>query len=101
VGHSRAHRGDVRPCRRAALAERETARFDYASIDQAVRSYATQFGPFVAARALLEADGRWDAFLAAFADLVARFSRTTAGGTRIEAEYLVITVEPGSMRRGR
>jgi thioredoxin-dependent peroxiredoxin len=54
----------------------------------------------VAARAMLEAEGRWDGFLAAFADLVARFSRTTASGTRIEAEYLVITVEPGSVRRG-
>jgi hypothetical protein len=49
--------------------------------------------PFVLARAALEPEGQWDAFLAAFEDLVCRFAETTEAGVRIKAEYFVITVE--------
>ena len=72
---------------------RETAWLHFRSIEDAVRCYARDFGPFVLARAALEPEGRWDAFLAAFEDLVFRFAETTDEGTRIEAEYFVITVE--------
>jgi ubiquinone/menaquinone biosynthesis C-methylase UbiE len=73
---------------------REKAWLHFRSIEHAVRCYARDFGPFVLARAALEPEGRWDAFLAAFEDLVFRFAETTDEGTRIAAEYFVITVEP-------
>jgi ubiquinone/menaquinone biosynthesis C-methylase UbiE len=72
---------------------RETAWLQFRSVDDAVRCYARDFGPFVLARAALEREGRWDAFLAAFEDLVFRFADTTDDGTRIAADYFVITAE--------
>ena len=73
--------------------ERETAWLHFRSIEDAVRSYARDFGPFVLARTALDPDGRWDAFLAAFEYLVFRFAESIDDGMRIEAEYFLITVE--------
>jgi SAM-dependent methyltransferase len=72
--------------------ERETVEFLFESVEDAVRHYADDFGPFVMARAVLEPQGRWDEFLAAFGDLVTRFDAAGNGAT-IRSDYLVILVE--------
>ncbi len=59
------------------------------SVEAAVECYTTLFGPFVAARQLAEAEGRWPAFRD---DLTAMFERLdTTEGPAVEfpAEYLV------------
>jgi SAM-dependent methyltransferase len=73
--------------------EHETVDFDFASVEDAVRHYGDDFGPFVMARGVLEPQGRWDEFLAAFADLVTRFNAAEDGSAMIRSEYLLITVE--------
>ena len=73
--------------------ERETVDFEFASVDEAVRHYADDFGPFVMTRGALEPQGRWDEFLAAFADLVTRFNAADDGSATIRSDYIVITVE--------
>ena len=45
------------------------------------------------ARSVLEPQGRWDEFVAAFRDLVRRFDAGDGGRARIESEYFLITVE--------
>jgi SAM-dependent methyltransferase len=73
--------------------ERGTVDFEFASVDEAVHHYADDFGPFVMARGVLEPQGRWDEFLAAFSDLVTRFNAADDGGATIRSEYLVNVVE--------
>ena len=58
-----------------------------------MRAYCEDFGPFVMARKVLEPDGRWEEFQAAFAELVHRFNRADDGTARIRADYLVITID--------
>ena len=72
--------------------ERETVEFLFASVEDAVRHYADDFGPFVMARAALEPQGRWDEFLEAFADLVTRFNAADDDRATIRSDYFVITV---------
>jgi SAM-dependent methyltransferase len=69
--------------------ERETVDFEFASVDEAVRHYADDFGPFVMARGALEPQGRWDEFAA----LVTRFNAADDGSATIRSDYIVITVE--------
>jgi SAM-dependent methyltransferase len=71
----------------------ETVEFDFASVQQAVQHYTEDFGPFVMARRALEPQGRWDEFVAAFAQLVERFNTTDDGTARLRSDYFVITVE--------
>jgi SAM-dependent methyltransferase len=77
----------------AATIERETVVFEFPSAEDAVQHYAEDFGPFVMARGVLEPQGRWEEFLQSFGDIVRRFSPTVDGPARIQAEYLLITVE--------
>jgi SAM-dependent methyltransferase len=72
---------------------RETVVFEWPSVEDAVREYADDFGPFVTARRALEPQGRWDELLAAFTALVERFDGGGGGGARIAVDYLLITVE--------
>jgi alkyl hydroperoxide reductase subunit AhpC/SAM-dependent methyltransferase len=60
---------------------------------------ATTFGPVVVARATLELEDRWKAFLDRFKELVRRFARSAGGGTQIESEYFVVTVDRRWVRR--
>jgi len=76
----------------AAIA-RETVIFDFPSIEDAVRQYAEDFGPFVIARRALEPQNRWEAFLEEFSDLVRRFNPVQDGSARIPSDYFIITVE--------
>jgi SAM-dependent methyltransferase len=72
---------------------RETVEFHFASVDDAVQHYAEDFGPFVMARGVLEPQGRWDEFLAAFAELVARFDAAGEDRATILSDYFVIIVD--------
>ena len=76
---------------RAEIA-RERVVFEWPSVEAAVREYADDFGPFVAARGALEPQGRWNEFLEAFTALVERFD-AGGDGARIDVDYLLITVE--------
>jgi hypothetical protein len=73
--------------------DRGTVEFEFPSVAVAVQHYAEDFGPFVMARGALEPQGRWDEFLAAFADLVTRFNAAGDGSAVIRSDYFVITVE--------
>lgn len=71
----------------------ETVEFLFPSEQDAVDDYTTNFGPFVAARTVLEPQGRWPEFVQAFADLVRRFNVADDGSARIRADYFLITVD--------
>lgn len=69
---------------------RESSDIRHNSVADAVDCYATQFGPVVQARALLEADGRWPDLRD---DMIKLFERhNTSGGTHVvfPAHYLVV-----------
>jgi SAM-dependent methyltransferase len=70
-----------------------TVEVHFASEQDAVDEYMNNFGPFVAARGVLEPQGRWPEFVQAFADLVHRFNLATDGTVAISSEYLLITVD--------
>jgi alkanesulfonate monooxygenase SsuD/methylene tetrahydromethanopterin reductase-like flavin-dependent oxidoreductase (luciferase family) len=72
---------------------REIVEFEFASVEEAVRIWTEEFGPFVIARTVLEPQGRWDEFQDAFADLVQRFNRATDGSACVESAYFVITID--------
>lgn len=71
----------------------ETVTFEFPSVEEAVERYAADFGPFVAARTVLEPQRRWDEFLGAFGDLVRRFNPASDGSAQIPSKYFVITVD--------
>ena len=73
--------------------EHETVEFNFDSVDDAVQQYATNFGPFVSARVVLDPQGRWEQFISAFRDLVSRFNPATDGTARIRSDYFVILVQ--------
>jgi hypothetical protein len=76
--------------------EREEVTEQYGSVEQAVETYTTKFGPIVAARALLEPQGRWPALRE---DLTAMFERNLAPGeSAVAYEYLVVLGRKGAER---
>lgn len=77
----------------SATIEHETVDFDFPSVEDAVERYATDFGPFVIARGVLEPQDRWVEFLRAFVDLVGRFNPVSDGTAKIRSDYFVIHVE--------
>jgi SAM-dependent methyltransferase len=72
--------------------DRQIIDIEFASIDDAVERYARDFGPFVTARAALEPQGRWNAFIAAFRELVARFNLADDDTCRIRSDYFVVLI---------
>jgi SAM-dependent methyltransferase len=72
---------------------RESMVFEFQSVEEAVRRYAEDFGPFVVARGALEPQDRWDEFLDGFAQLVKRFNEAKDGSARVRSWYFVITVD--------
>ena len=73
--------------------ERQIVDFHFESVDDAVAQYAENFGPFVSARAALEPGGRWEEFIAAFRDLVARFNSAEDGTARIRSDYFILLIQ--------
>jgi SAM-dependent methyltransferase len=76
-----------------ATIEHETVDFDFPSVEDAVQRYATDFGPFVIARGVLEPQDRWVEFLQAFADLIRRFNPASDGTAKIRSDYFLVRVE--------
>jgi ubiquinone/menaquinone biosynthesis C-methylase UbiE len=77
----------------AAEIARETVSFEFPSVEDAVRQYAEDFGPFVMARRTLEPQNRWEAFLEEFGDLIRRFHTPRDGSATIQSDFFVITVD--------
>ena len=77
----------------SATIEHETVDFDFPSIEDAVKRYAEDFGPFVIARGVLEPQNRWEEFLREFTDLVRRFNLASDGTAKIRSDYFLIRVE--------
>jgi ubiquinone/menaquinone biosynthesis C-methylase UbiE len=77
----------------AAAITRETVSVDFPSVEDAVRQYVDDFGPFVMARRTLEPQNRWEAFLEEFSDLLRRFNTPRDGSATIQSDYFVITVQ--------
>ena len=73
---------------------RETCELHFASEQEALDDYLTNFGPFVTARAVVEPQGRWPEFQEALADLIHRFAVADDGGIAIPSEYFLITIRP-------
>jgi len=73
--------------------ERQIVDFDFQSVEDAVGQYAESFGPIVSARATLEPSGRWEEFIAAFRDLVARCNSADDGTARLRSDYFVVLVQ--------
>jgi SAM-dependent methyltransferase len=69
---------------------RETVRFGFDSVDEAVETYETKFGPIVKARELLEPQGEWRALRDDLGAMFARQSSAGDGGIVTDAEYLLI-----------
>jgi hypothetical protein len=72
---------------------RETVEFPFASVQDAANEYADDFGPFVVARGELEPQGRWDAFIGEFAEIIARFNIAADGTATLRSDYFVVTVD--------
>jgi SAM-dependent methyltransferase len=70
--------------------ERESLEFRSDSVEHALRTYETTWGPFIKARELLAPEGRWPALRAELAAVLER--RNTADGDALtyEGEYLVV-----------
>ena len=73
--------------------ERETVVVELGSEAELVAAYTEKFGPMVAARPALEAQGRWDEFVEAFRQLVHRFNAGDEQAARLPSDYYLITVE--------
>jgi SAM-dependent methyltransferase len=73
---------------------RRQVEFVFASEADAVEHYAVKFGPFVALRGIIEPQGRWEPFIAEFADLVHRFNSSGDNTAKIGSDYLLITAAP-------
>jgi SAM-dependent methyltransferase len=74
-----------------ATMTRETVVFEWPSIEEGVSEYMRDFGPFVAARRVLEPQGRWPEFVQAFTTLIESFDKGDAGGAKVAADWLLIT----------
>jgi SAM-dependent methyltransferase len=70
---------------------RERVDFRFPSVAAAVGTYTEQFGPLVGLRAILEPEGRWEAYVQDFAALLRRFAAPAGDGVAIRADYLLIT----------
>jgi SAM-dependent methyltransferase len=72
---------------------RETVTFEFPSVEDAVRHYTDDFGPFVVARRMLEPQGRWEEFVGAFDELMRRFDSGGDGTASIRSDYFLISVD--------
>ncbi len=70
---------------------KEFAEFKYESVDEGVEYMTTHFGPLVMARAALEPQGKWQAFVDEMRSLYASQNEATDGSILLRNEYLRIT----------
>lgn len=71
--------------------EHDHVEFRFDSVAGAVEYYETHFGPVIAARAHLEAEGRWEAARADMLALYAEHENEEDGTVVYDAKYLVLT----------
>ena len=72
----------------------ETVEFGFSSVEDTVRTYADEFGPFVIAHSVLGPQGRFrQAILGVFADLVRRFNTANDETARIQSGYFLISID--------
>jgi ubiquinone/menaquinone biosynthesis C-methylase UbiE len=69
---------------------RESVRFRFPSVEDAVTMYEAKFGPIVKARELLEPQGTWQALRDDLGAMFARQSAPDGDGVVSDAEYLLI-----------
>ena len=70
--------------------ERETIEFRFDSAEQALTAYETNWGPFITAREVLEADGAWPEVRIELAEVLNRHGRTSDTGFTYSGEYLMV-----------
>ena len=70
--------------------DRELVTLRFNSVEHAVRTYATKFGPVVKARERLEPAGRWDALRDDLAAMFERHNHATDGTAAVAGEYLQV-----------
>jgi SAM-dependent methyltransferase len=70
--------------------EREEVSMRFDSVEEAVETYATKFGPVVKARELLEPQGRWAALRGDLTAFFARHNVAEEPQLTVSAEYLVV-----------
>ena len=68
----------------------ETIEFRFDSAEQALTAYETNWGPFITAREMLEADGAWPEVRIELADVLKRRGRTRDAGFTYSGEYLMV-----------
>jgi ubiquinone/menaquinone biosynthesis C-methylase UbiE len=71
---------------------KETVSFGFPSFEETVRRYTEDLGPSIMARAVLEPQGRWDEYVDAYRDLLARYDTADDDTVRITSSYLMILV---------
>ncbi len=71
--------------------DREVVDFEFPSAEDALDFYVTRSGSVIAARAVLEPEGRWDDLREDLFEFFARHGRPDDDGVSWGAEYLVIT----------
>src|SRR4030095_10641241 len=68
--------------------ERQTVVIRFDSVEDALETYTTKFGPTIKARGVLEPQGRWPALLKDLAALYERINTATDGSLALPSEYL-------------
>ena len=92
--------GALKVLRAAALEPSTVVDFQFDSVDHAVHQYTAHFGPFVHARPTIERQGRWDAFIDAFRELVEHFNLAGDTTARVRADYILIDIHRPLERDG-
>ncbi len=70
--------------------ERERLEFRHGSVEHALQTYETIWGPFIKARELLEAESRWRALRTDLAAVLDRHNTATDGTLAYAGEYLTV-----------
>lgn len=71
--------------------DRAAVEFEFESGEAMIEEFSEKLGPFVAARAALEPEGRWEALRDDVLALLAELNTSAGGDLRYPAEYLVVT----------
>lgn len=70
--------------------EREVVEFRFDSVEDALETYETKWGPFVGAKGLLEPQGRWPALRDELASVLEQCNTSTGTGLAFAGDYLAV-----------
>jgi len=94
-GHVRELFAAVQP-RAEVTVSRRTVPIDFDSVDDAVTTYTTRFGPLVQGRPGYEEAGTWEPLVAALGEFFAEAPTSPEGGVLMQSDYLQTVVRlPG------